>query len=206
MLIQVDVDDTLYDAGSLFNKLSPEFGIDWPEGYRWWMTAEEFGTNLEQLKKLFRKCHSREYVSQNIPFENAADTLRQIVEDYDAVEIAYVSDRNEQQTAALRDWLDEYGFLNSGDEFVAATKDKREWMRENKPDIVIDDRVRTMLLARYELGSQVIALNMPHNISLRHEADGIYVVDSWKEINEVLREKVLPVVQTQVKTKEYQLV
>lgn len=198
MLIQVDVDDTLYDAGSLFSKLSPEFGVTWPNGYRWWMKAEEFGATVDQLKKLFRRCHSREYVSQNVPFEGAAQVLTQLAEDYEDVEIAYVSDRNEQQTAALRDWLDQYGFLTHGDEFVAATKDKREWMRERRPDIVIDDRVRTILLARYELDAQVVALAMPHNISLRHEAEGVYIVDNWQEIGKVLNETVIPQVQTKV--------
>jgi predicted methyltransferase len=64
------------------------------------------------------------------PYPGAAEILREIAQNYDQTEIAYVSDRNEQQTAALREWLEQEGFLFSGDEYVAATRDKREWMKE----------------------------------------------------------------------------
>lgn len=209
MLIQVDVDSTLYDADKLFAQLSAEAGIKWPRNAKHWLPAEkiakEDGTfcNRDDLVKVFRRAHSREFVSQQKPYPRAAETLGRIALMYPEVEIAYVSDRNEQQTGALRDWLADNGFLFSDDTFVAATKDKRHWMREKKPEIVIDDRVRTMIMARYELGSYVVSLEHPHNVNLRGEVEHIYIADRWSSakggqwededsIDFILNEIVLP--------------
>jgi len=198
MLIQVDVDSTLYDADKLFGQLANEANIKWPKRDNCWKRAEEIfkedGTpcTIEDLKRVFRKAHSREYVSQQKPYPDSASVLQGIAADYDEAEIVYVSDRNEQQTGALRDWLEVNGFLHNEDTFVAATKDKRHFMREKMPEIVIDDRVRTLLLARYELGSYGISLQHNHNVNLRGEVEHIYIVDNWDEIDTVLREIVIP--------------
>lgn len=198
MLIQVDIDSTLYDADKLFGDLAEEAGIKWPRRDKEWKLAHEVlkqdGTpcNRDDLVRVFRKAHSREYVSQQKPYPNAAKVLQGIVDEFDHVEIAYVSDRSEQQTSALREWLDANGFLHNEDIHVAATKDKRHWMRERKPEIVIDDRVRTMLMARFELGSTVISLEHNHNVNLKREVEGIYIVQNWKEIGELLTNEVIP--------------
>jgi uncharacterized HAD superfamily protein len=202
MLLMCDIDSTLYDADPLFESLAKEYGVVWPPKANQWHPAVELrmedGSNcsLEVLKRVFRKAHSREYVSRNKPYPNASKVLKDLVSDYEQIEIAYVSDRNEQQTEALRDWLIAYGFLINEDQHVVATKDKRDWMREHRPSIVIDDRVRTILMARYELGSQVIAIQHPHNVNLRNEASGVYVVKDWKEVDEVLRDKIIPELQS----------
>jgi len=191
MLIQVDVDSTLYDADKLFFEVAEEFGVKWPRNAKGWLSPEEMGTDLAT--------HSREYVLKNKPYKGSVEVLNQIATDYDDVELAFVSDRNEAQTAALEDWLQQEGFLANGDEFVAATKDKREWMRENKPDIVIDDRVRTLLLARFELDAYGVTLTHAHNCNLRNEVNGIYLVSNWAEMGELLNETVIPKVLTKVK-------
>lgn len=189
MLIQVDVDSTLYDADKLFAQLAAEAGIKWVRNAKHWLPAEviekEDGTfcNRDDLVKVFRRAHSREFVSQQKPYPRAAETLGRIAESYPEIEIAYVSDRNEQQTGALRDWLEANGFLFNDDTFVAATKDKRHWMREKKPEIVIDDRVRTMMMARYELNSYVVSLEHSHNTNLRGEVEHIYLAKRWSSAN-----------------------
>lgn len=204
MLIQVDVDSTLYDADKLWASLAPEFGIKWPKRDNRWRKPEEIemldgsACDLETLLKLFRKSHGREYVLDNKPYPNAAEVLANVVDTHKDVEIAYVSDRNPQQTSTLEEWLDISGFLHTDDQTVVATKDKREWMRENHPAIVIDDRVRTILLARYELGSYVLTLEHNHNINLRGEANGIYLAKDWKELGELL-DHVIEKVETGVK-------
>ena len=196
MLIQVDVDSTLYDANKLFYQVATEeFGIAWPKKYWSWFGPEDIGTDLATLKNVFRKCHSRDYVLQQKPYPHAANVLQGIAEDYPEAEIAYVSDRNEQQTSALKDWLEENGFIYNDDTFVQATKDKRHWMRERKPEIVIDDRVRTMLMARNELNAYVVSLEHPHNMNLKNEVEHIYIVDDWNDIDAVLRDIVIPKVQ-----------
>lgn len=198
MLIQVDVDSTLYDANALFYEVGREAGIEWPRKYYQWFGPEDIGTDLKTLKNVFRKCHSREYVMKQKPYPKAAQVLQQIASLYDDIEIAFVSDRNEAQTAALQEWLEVNGFLNSGDEYVSATKDKREWMREKRPEIVIDDRIRTILMARYELDSYVTSILHPHNMNLLNEAEGIWLVKDWNEMGVVLNTVVIPKVQTKV--------
>lgn len=212
MLIQVDVDSTLYDADKLFNQLFKEAGFDWIRNSPSWFGPEMIGCTRQDMKNLFRKAHSREYVMQQKPYPNAVKVLTGLVEDYDDVELAFVSDRNESQTAALRDWLIDTGFLpetgdgrGATDTFVAATKDKRDWMREKRPSIVIDDRVRTMLMARFELGSYVVSLEHAHNRNLINEADHIYIVKDWNEIDRVLRETVIPKVQEKSLTRTNEL-
>lgn len=204
MLIQVDVDSTLYDADPLFSKVANEQGINWPDRDNGWRKAEEVlfydGTpcTVDDLLKVFRKCHSAEMVQYNVPYESSASVLKRISEDHSDVQIAYVSDRNSQQTSALTQWLEDNDFLHTSDQVVVATKDKREWMRANKPSIVIDDRVRTILLARYELGSYVATLTHPHNINLKNEAEGVYFVNNWDEMYPVL-EELITKVETKVK-------
>jgi hypothetical protein len=198
MLIQIDIDSTLYDSGSLFDSIAQEFKIkNWPKDTRTykWFNPYDIGVDLKDLNSVFRRAHSREHVIQNIPYTDAVEVLRGIAHDFEDVELAYISDRNEQQGTALRDWLEQEGFLSDENEHVAVTKDKRHWMRENRPEIVIDDRVRTMLMARYELGAQVISLEHTHNSNLIGEADGIYIVPTWLDIDDVLRKIIIPEIQ-----------
>lgn len=204
MLLQVDVDSTLYDADKLFSKLAKEAGVKWPDRDNQWRAAEELemedgsACNLDILKKVFRKAHSKEYVLQQKPYKDAAEVLTNVAERYDDVEIAYVSDRNSQQNQALEEWLEINGFLHTHDQTVVATKDKREWMRENRPRIVIDDRVRTILLARYELDAYVLTLEHNHNVNLKGEANGVYFGKNWLELGEQL-EHLIQKVETEVK-------
>jgi len=208
LLIQVDVDSTLYDADKLFNDLAVEAGIKWPRNAKYWLPAEKIqkvdGTQCtrDDLVKVFRKAHSHEYVSQQKPYPHAAKVLTDIVNTYDNIEIAYVSDRNEQQTGALRDWLESNGFLHTEDQHVAATKDKRHWMRERKPEIVIDDRVRTMLMARAELNAYVVSLTHAHNINLTGEVEHIWMVNNWLELGDVLNNELIPRVQQKMVSRD----
>jgi len=211
LLIQVDVDSTLYDADRLFAELADEAGIKWPRNAKCWLPAElvfkHDGTacNRDDLVKVFRKAHSKEYVSQQKPYPHAAKVLSSLVDTYDDVEIAYVSDRNEQQTGALREWLEASGFIHNEDTFVAATKDKRHWMRERKPEIVIDDRVRTMLMARNELNAYVVSLTHSWNINLKGEVEHIWLVENWNEISEVLTDELIPRVQQKMVSRDKEL-
>lgn len=195
MLIQVDVDSTLYDSDALFAVVAKEYGVRWPRKYSKWFGPEDIGTDFKTLKAIFKKSHSREYVLNNRPYPNAVQVLKGIADDFEDIEIAYVSDRNEQQGVALRDWLNQEGFLVDENQHVAATKDKRHWMRETRPEIVIDDRVRTMLMARYELDAQVVSLEHSHNSNLVNEADGIFIVPTWLDIDDTLRNIIIPKIQ-----------
>lgn len=191
MLIQVDVDSTLYDADKLFASIAEEAGIKWIKKSPNWFGPEDIGCTLQDLKNIFRKAHSREYVMQQKPYKGAAEVLGQIAETW-PVEIAYVSDRNEQQASPLKEWLEANDFLHNPDQRVVVSKDKRQWMLEHRPSVVIDDRVRTMLFSKYELGAQVVSLRHNHNVNLKNEIDGIHIVNDWAEIGELLNVEILP--------------
>lgn len=205
MLIQVDVDNTLYDSNVCFKKAAEFYDVDWPLEYDHWFGPEYVGTDLKTLLNVFRRGHSKEFVCQNDPYPNAAAVLSALVDDFDDIEVAYVSDRNEAQSKALSDWLSLHGFLHLEDQHVVVSKDKRDWMRRMKPDIVIDDRVRTMIMARTELGSQVVSLEFPYNINLKGEIEGIHIVRDWMAIDDVLREIIIPEMRekTLSRSKEY---
>lgn len=205
MLIQVDVDNTLYDSDTAFARAAEEYGLKWPKKYDHWFGPEFIGTDLPTLLNVFRRGHSREFVMDNKPYPNAVKVIEGIVRDYPAVEIAYVSDRHPQAQSALKDWLSEQGFLHGEDAHVQAGRDKRDWMRERRPEVVIDDRVRTMLMARFELNSQVVSLQHEYNINLLGEEKGIHIVKDWKAIDTVLREEILPSLQGEALTREREL-
>lgn len=205
MLIQVDVDNTLYDSDKAFGLAAESYGLKWPKKYDHWFGPEFIGTDLPTLLNVFRKGHSREIVMQNKPYPNAVKVIAGIVKDFPEVEIAYVSDRNPQAQGPLRDWLEEHGFLHGEDAHVQAGRDKRDWMRERRPQVVIDDRVRTMLMARFELDSQVVSLQHEYNINLLGEVQGIHIVKDWNAIDTVLRETIIPDLKKQVLSRETEL-
>ncbi len=194
MLVMVDVDSTLYDADRLFNQLFTEAGFKWIKNSPSWFGPEAIGCTRQDMKNLFRKAHSREQVMAQKPYRNAAEVLEGLVLAYPQVEIAYVSDRHPQAQAALKEWLEENGFLLNEDQHVAATTDKREWMEEARPSIVIDDRVRTMMFAHYKLGAQVASLEHAHNVNLKGEFPGVYICKNWDEIGDTLHEKIIPAI------------
>jgi 5'(3')-deoxyribonucleotidase len=191
-LIMCDVDSTLYDADVLFSELANDAGIDWPDRISEWKPAHEIyhyngkHCSVDDLKKIFRKAHSEEYVSKQIPYPHAQEVISAIAKEED-VRIAYISDRNTQQTSALKDWLNKWDFLVPHS-VVMTTKDKRDWLRTERPNIVIDDRVRTLLMARYEIGAQCLTIRHNHNVNLRGEAEGIFVCRDWLEIGDKLLE------------------
>jgi hypothetical protein len=197
MLCQVDVDSTLYDSDLLFQEVAKEFDVDWPLEYSYWFGPKEIGTDLKTLKNIFKRAHSKDYVMTTTPYPNAVEVLERLVATYEDIEIVYISDRNEQQGEALRSWLEREGFLTSEEQHVMATKDKRHWMREHRPEIVIDDRVRTLLFAAYELNSVGISLEHPYNVNLKGEIERVHIVDDWLEIGEVL-DTVVPKIRKEV--------
>lgn len=180
MLIQVDVDSTLYDSSALFSYVAKKhYDFELPPNQLNWHGYYNYAPASE-LVKVFRKAHSKEYVARQIPYEGAADVLEEIQSR--GHDIFYVSDRHPQAVVALKEWLDTHNFLHGGHSNVIVGKDKRQWMRDHKPDIVIDDRVRTMMLARFELGSTVFSIAHPWNANLRNEVDGIYICENWSQL------------------------
>lgn len=183
MLIQVDVDSTLYDANVLFAEVAKEhFGIELPLDAGNWYDYNDVADTLT-LHRIFRKSHSREYVEKQIPFEGAADCLKFCREK--GHEVVFISDRHAQARNTLLKWLKDNNFTEhegfGTNAQVIAGLDKRTWMKKHMPDVVIDDRVRTMFLAR-SWNAHVFALECPWNVNLKREIEGIHICKNWTEI------------------------
>ncbi len=50
-------------------------------------------------------------------------------------------------------------------------------------------------MARYELDASVVSLEHTHNMNLIGEAEEIHIVPTWRDINIVLRDLVIPQVR-----------
>lgn len=180
MLIQVDVDSTLYDANLLFAEVAKEhFGVELPLDAGNWYDYNEVADTLT-LHKIFRKAHSKEYVEKQVPYEGAAECLAFCRDK--GHQVVFISDRHGQAQNTLFTWLYDFGLTHdkSGGHVITG-QDKRAWMKKNTPAVVIDDRVRTMFLAR-SWNAHVFALECPWNVNLKKEIEGIHICKNWTEI------------------------
>lgn len=179
-LMLVDVDDTLYHASSLFSFLAKENGIPWFSQAPFWFRPQDVGIERKALTNMFRKAHCRETVMQQVPFYGAVSTLLNLKAE--GWTIWYVSSRHPQAQSVLRDWIQACGFPDY--ENTVAIMDKITWIDEYQPEVVVDDRVRTMIHARFSLGSEVFAIRQPHNTNLIGEIEGIHICENWTEIGQ----------------------
>lgn len=190
--MMVDVDSTLYDADALFYKLAQENddlrGVWTKKSYQWFK-APELGIAQETLTNFFRYCHSREIVSELKPYKGSVEILNQFVDRHSDVKIWYVSSRNPKAEGPLQEWIEAQGYPFSSN--VKAMMGKEPWILKNKPAIVIDDRVKTIIYARFEVGAHVLTLKHNHNINLTSEVDGVWVCDDWYEIGYHLENPVM---------------
>jgi phosphoglycolate phosphatase-like HAD superfamily hydrolase len=189
MLVAIDVDSTLYDSSSLFALVAEEhYGVELPVNATNWHDYYDYAP-VETLVKIFRKAHSKDYVEHNTPYADAAEVCQMIADK--GHRIVFVSDRHPQAETALRNWLiaNEFPTRNDTDEpkWCVIGKDKRNWLSEVKPDIVIDDRVRTMLFA-HKLGAEVFSVTQPWNVNLKGEVEGIHVCDNWQVLGRKIEE------------------
>lgn len=186
MRIMVDVDNTLYDAHSLFSQVAKDyFGVTLPESSYNWHQYDD-SADIGTLREIFRLSHSAEFVKTTTPYEGAAEVLNMCNDKNH--EVFFVSDRHPRTAGALTDWLKHHNFPAQVDEMVCnviVSKDKREWMERTRPHVVIDDRVRTMFFSR-QWEAHVYSLEHPWNMNLRDEVEGITICKDWNEIGSEL--------------------
>jgi hypothetical protein len=193
----IDVDSTLYDADVLFHKVAVDEGHDWyPRKSYSWFRADHLGISQSVMTNLFRKAHSREYVNETLkPYKDSVQVLTEFFDEWsDYFHPYYVSSRHPQMEGTLLEWITHWDFPLEDPDDVIATMDKKSWIRENRPSIVIDDRVQTIIFSRFEIGATVLSLIHNHNINLTNEIDDVYMCENWPEIglrlNEVAKRKV----------------
>lgn len=182
MRLMIDIDSTLYEANALFREMSLEMGLpEWPV-HDYWSTSSDppWNYTVEMWADLFSRSHDADVILAQEPYPFAAQELRFW---NDEAEIWYVSNRKPESEAATYQWLVDNGFPQA-ENLVVGFQDKALWLDEMLPEVVVDDRVKTIIYARFSIGAEVFTIRHPHNINLKGEVPGVHVCESWKQIGE----------------------
>lgn len=175
-LIMVDIDSTLYDANMAFQEVAKGYGFEWPADPGKWIKGRDLGITGRKLTEFFDHVHSHEIVSNLKPYPNALDCLVALQKVY-PVDYWYVSNRSPDKHDPLLEWLDNHNFPQA--DHVSVSRDKKKWIARFKPDFVIDDRINTLVFARYH-HAICLALLQSWNQNLQNdEIDGIYIFEDW---------------------------
>lgn len=186
-IVAVDLDSTLHEYMHTVALVAlNEFGVRLEGSPRDWedVFPEEF--SRDRHVEVYQRCHDREYIFLTNPYPGAPKALKEISNmGYD---VRYYTDRKESAHSDTEDWLEKHGFPNIGG--LNCCRDKRGDLLQIKDELatVIDDRPRTMIFARYELG-------LDHVFSLRHgynqnfsDIPGIHLFNTWTEILDKFKE------------------
>jgi len=178
--IVVDVDSTLYDFIRAFVHVSRE-----THGVTCGLDPQEWSALLTDFKDpavaiaTFPLAYNHQMIKFNTPYEGVVDQLAGLKRA--GFNLAYYTDRPAESTAATFDWLEYYNFP-TGELHICV--DKRTEIMARREDVVtiVDDRPRTLIWGRYELG-------LAHVFSLRHgynknlvDIPGVHLADSWGEL------------------------
>lgn len=176
-VIAVDIDSTLHEYMHTVALVAlNEFEIRLEDPPMDWAGALGNLPRPEQVE-IFQRCHDREYIFLTNPYPYAAKALNRI--DKQGYEIWYVSDRKLSAHDDTVEWLSKHGFPQVDNVFCS--NDKRGLFEEHSDKLltVIDDRPRTLVYARYELGlPNVYSIKHTYNQNLT-DIPGIHILDDW---------------------------
>lgn len=182
--IIVDIDGTLHEYDHTVSiVMMNEIGEVLNKGYKEWsdfLKPYMDPESPEAFSKIFNRAHDKDMVFLTRPYKDSVESLCQLWDD--GYDIWYVSDRKREAHSYTVEWLEQYKFPNP--EQLVCSPDKRDYIRDNKNGIVtiIDDRPRTLVFCRYEIGiPSVFSLKKEYNCNLS-DIPGIYLKDSWSEL------------------------
>ena len=188
MIIAIDLDSTIYPFMSALREVSALRNIKTPLNPNSWHFSDDLKNNenksvsFNEFFELIKESHSEKVMAKYKPFPHSARVVNFLQE---KSKVFFLSDNDSSSHDSILDWLVSHKFLSaSKKKSLVITKDKRHWLKENSPEIVIDDRVRTMIFTKYELGAQAIGLQWNYNINLKGEVDGIHICKDWLHIEE----------------------
>lgn len=185
--IAVDMDSTLYCFLSAFKRSALDLkGIECPEpgDVCEWDAISPFFEDFSDMLECFEHAYSLENVELNVPYEGAADELRRL--QAAGYRIEYFTDRPQTSKEATERWLERWDFPARENLNVCA--DKRGVLKERGDELVtiIDDRPRTLMFARYDLGmDNVFSLRHSYNRNFS-DIPGVHLADSWPELTNTI--------------------
>lgn len=192
-LIAVDLDDTLYSFAQLarreFAQMAMEQGnkhmqrgayLAWVE---WRSPADILG--MDTWMEVIERCHTPNRIHQQTAFPDAADTVRDLVNQ--GHEILYISNRSPDVQLDTALWLDRQKFPIKGTELVCTFEDKMDYLTDC--EYLIDDRPKTLVQFAYsEPRRTAFGIFGEHNRSLT-DVPGIYLAPNWLLLRNYLKEK-----------------
>lgn len=178
--IVVDIDSTLYSFIHAYAHVARrdhgvECGLD-PE--EWNALLSDFADPAVAIG-MFPRAYDHDMIEFNTPYEGAVAGLGLLVRA--GYPLAYFTDRPSESVNATKAWLQHYGFPEGE---LHVCHDKRAEIMDRRDEIltIVDDRPRTLVWGRFELG-------LDHVFSLRHgynralsDIPGVVLRDSWAEL------------------------
>ena len=164
-----------------------EFGIRLESAPNDWNDALPQGLSRPEQIEIFQRCHDREYIFLTNPYPGAVEALDWVSRS--GYEVWYVSDRKADSHADTVEWLEKHGFPQTHN--LHCSLDKRGLLEENKNRLatIIDDRPRTLIFGRYELGlDSVFTLRHEYNKNFT-DVPGIHISEDWYGILDNLMEQ-----------------
>jgi hypothetical protein len=197
--IAIDIDSTLYDfetpAREGFLKLAQErndkeyFKGAYDAWMEWRSPADSMGVDV--WLEVIKLCHDAEVIQQQVPFTGAVETCQALINEGHT--LMYISNRLTESTEATIDWLNEWGFLPTGEEeIVCMMNDKKRYLVDCQ--YLIDDRPKTLVEFVYDwdwngplhknLHSErrkAFGLKYPYNQALT-DIPNVYLAPTWAGI------------------------
>ncbi len=147
---------------------------------------------LENALKVFDRMHDRDMIFLTAPYVGSVEGLNALAAA--GFDIVYFTDRKASAHQDTLDWLRHHGCpLLKGADSVLCSSDKRAALMERKDELLtlVDDRPRTLIYGRYELGMpEVFSLRQPYNRGLS-DIPGVNLRDTWLELSELILSKLV---------------
>lgn len=188
-VIVIDLDSTLFPFVKAFAKVAHDLhGVTCPLDPDEWNALIADFVDPAVAIATFPKAYDHDMIEFNEPYEGAIDGLKSLIAA--GYEIAYYTDRPAESAEATQAWLDYWGFPEAE---LHVCYDKRAEILGRKDILsIVDDRPRTLIWAKYELGLEnVFSLRHGYNKNLI-DIPGVNLAPTWSELTPLILEK-LPI-------------
>ena len=196
--VAVDIDDSLYDFGSLAQEMIVQLAAETNDkrlqkaAYSTWNEWRTPNDVLEEeWQTIIDMCHRDHVIRSQMPFKNAVTTLRKIFSAGN--DIIYISNRSDSAYDATYEWLQAHGFPQAKS-LVCTTKNKVTFIADCQ--YIIDDRPKTLVEFVYDSNWQEettparkgFGLFCEYNRALT-DVPGIYLAPNWTLLEKYIEEK-----------------
>lgn len=181
-IVVVDIDSSLYCFLSAFRREAAEKGakVPHPVYIKEWNGIEPYFVDFDDFAHCVQRSYSIENADRNIPYKGAVAAINRLVDL--GYEVRYYTDRPKSSEEATRHWLEMYEFPCVDNLYVCVDKRDDLYRLKDRIATIIDDRPRTLVWARYELGlSDVFSLKHSYNRNLT-DIPGVHIANDWNSL------------------------